>query len=381
MLQPPSLSRMDVRIRGIGTARPAHSISQDRAAQLAADTCHVSDHQRRVVANLFRMTTVQQRGSVLMSNANGNGSVSDAEDRLVGFYRGHADARPPTSARMTSFAQLAPPLAQEACTTALADAGIDAAAVTHLVTVTCTGFFSPGIDVMLIKRLGLNPGVKRAQIGFMGCHAALNALHTAVAMAKADPDAVVLVCCVELCSLHFQYAYDPQQLVSSALFADGAAAMVISSEAGADFRGWRVAESASMLIDDTEEDMTWRIGDHGFVMTLSARVPQIIERTVRPWLEPLLHRHGLSIADVPHWAIHPGGPRILTAVGAALGLDDAQLQPSREILRDHGNMSSPTVLFILDRLREVRPNAGAGAGACVMLSFGPGLIAEAALLV
>jgi predicted naringenin-chalcone synthase len=175
-----------------------------------------------------------------------------------------------------------------------------------------------------------------------------------------------------VCSLHFHSGWDPKKLVANALFADGAAALV--GGGGGDGRGWRAAASGSCLFPDSARAMTWHVGDRGFTMTLSTKVPDLIARNLRPWLEGWLRDQGLGVADVPSWAVHPGGPRVLTAVEEALGLRPEVTAASREVFAECGNMSSPTVLFILDRLRRrqaPRP--------CVALGFGPGLVAEAAL--
>ncbi len=208
----------------------------------------------------------------------------------------------------------------------------------------------------------------------MGCHGTLNALRAAQAWVDAEPAAVVLVCAVELCSLHFQYGCDPDTLVANALFADGAAALVGRSATSGD-KAWRMVAAGSNLMPDAEDGMTWRIGNHGFQMTLSPRVPDLIGAHLRPWLEAWFASLGRRLEDLNSWAVHPGGPRILTSVAKALGLSEATLATSAEILAECGNMSSPTVLFILQRLQQ----QGARLP-CLALGFGPGLVAEAALL-
>jgi predicted naringenin-chalcone synthase len=275
---------------------------------------------------------------------------------------------------MQRYAEEVLPLAGAAAEQALDNAAIPPAAITHLVTVSCTGFFAPGLDIGLIKRLGLPPTVGRLHVGFMGCHGALNALRAAQAWVDADPAAVVLVCAAELCSLHFRYGCDPDTLVANALFADGAAALVGRSSAAGD-DAWRMVAAGSCLMPDAEDGMTWRIGNHGFQMTLSPRVPDLIAAHLRPWLEGWLASRGRRLEDLNSWAVHPGGPRILTSVARALGLPETTFATSAEILAECGNMSSPTVLFILQRLQQQgarRP--------CLALGFGPGLVAEAALL-
>jgi predicted naringenin-chalcone synthase len=286
-------------------------------------------------------------------------------------------------------------LALRASTAALAAARCEPETITHLVTVSCTGFFAPGIDVALIEGLGLPRTVERIHVGFMGCHGAINGLQAADAIVRARPESRVLLCAVELCSLHYCFEWEPSRAVGNAVFADGAAALVIeagpatttdgaASTNGARAPGiansaaprWRIAATGSCLIPSSTEDMTWRIGDRGFEMYLSSSVPGVIKEHLRPWLEAWLAQQGVSIESVGSWAVHPGGPRILSAVEEALGLPRSATAMSREILATCGNMSSPTVLFIIERLQ-----AAGAPRPCVALGFGPGLTAEAALFV
>ncbi|MEM8678917.1 MAG: 3-oxoacyl-[acyl-carrier-protein] synthase III C-terminal domain-containing protein, partial [Planctomycetota bacterium] len=212
--------------------------------------------------------------------------------------------------------------------------------------------------------------------GFMGCHGAINGMRAALGLTAADPNANVLLVATELCSLHFCFSWHPERLLGNALFADGSAAMVCraaspTNEADA----WQVAATGSCLIPDSREAITWRIGDFGFEMSLSSEVPDLIETHLHPWLASWLDKHQLSIEEIKSWAVHPGGPRIVDAVEQSLGLQPEATHRSRDVLRTHGNMSSPTLLFILERLRLAeapRP--------CVALGFGPGLVAEAALI-
>ena len=237
---------------------------------------------------------------------------------------------------------------------------------------SCTGFAAPGFDIALINELGLPPTLHRTHVGFMGCHGALNGLRVANAFAAADPAARVLVCSVELCSLHYHYGWDPPKVVANALFADGSGALVGAAEGPAG--AWRLTASGSCLIPEAADAMTWTIGDHGFGMTLSKRIPELIGDRLRPWLDDWLAARGHSVAGIKSWAVHPGGPKILDAVAATLGLPADAVWASREVLAEYGNMSSATVLFILKRLRERR-----APGPCVALGFGPGLNVEVAL--
>jgi predicted naringenin-chalcone synthase len=210
----------------------------------------------------------------------------------------------------------------------------------------------------------------------MGCQGALNGLRVARALATASAAHRVLLCAVELCGLHLQYVDAPDLIVANSLFADGASAAVVGSAADGDgaTARWAVAGHGSTLIPDSLDAMTWTIGDHGFTMTLSARVPTLIETNLRPWMESWLSTHGLRREDVGSWAIHPGGTRIITAVEKSLAIDAARSAASREVLANYGNMSSPTVLFVMQKLMSA-----AAPLPCVALAFGPGLSAEAAL--
>lgn len=277
------------------------------------------------------------------------------------------------------------PLALAAAAKALEDAQIEATQVTHLVTISCTGFFAPGFDIQLINTLPLRRTVERTHVGYMGCHGALNGLRVAKMIVEADPSAIVLLCTMELCSLHFQYGWKTDHLVANSLFADGAAALVISADGtvaspdgimtGGTSNGWQVAATGSYVVPDTTDAMRWKIGDNGFQMHLSSQVPNMIEQVLPEYLRTWLMKNGTSIDQIEHWAVHPGGPRILDAVENCLGLSSQALSPSRAILAECGNMSSPTVLFILQRLRTLDL-----VGTTVVLGFGPGLTIEATLL-
>ncbi len=275
---------------------------------------------------------------------------------------------------MQRYAAESAPLAEAACRAALRNAVTSASEITHLITVSCSGFAAPGYDHALVERLTLPRGVARTHVGFMGCHGLLNALRVAGAFAASDPEATVLVCALELCTLHQQNAQDQQRIVANALFGDGAAAIVVrgSDDEGI---GWELRSQSSFVIPETADLMAWKIGNHGFEMTLSPTVPAVIRTVLGPWLRDWLAQFDLRVEDVASWAVHPGGPRILTATAQAAGFDPELLKPSRDVLASYGNMSSPTVAFILERLQE----SGAQPP-CVVLGFGPGLTIEAALL-
>ncbi len=357
---------MPVMIAGIGTAVPRHRIVQAEAAAIARQySCEAPDHER-VFNAVYWGTGVETRHSVLLESSNGDIGPRQS------FY---GDASPTTGDRMRRYEEEAGGLAVAAAGGALASAGVAAETVTHLVTVSCTGFYAPGFDIAMIKQLGLSADVARTQVGFMGCHGALNALRVARAFAAADPAARVLVCAVEMCSLHHQYGWNAQKVVANALFADGAGAVVVMAREGPSDTLQRIVAAGSTVISESEDAMSWRIGDHGFEMTLSTRVPRLIAENLRGWLDGWLKSHGLTVSAIGSWAVHPGGPRILAVVGEALAIDRRALAVSHSVLAEYGNMSSPTILFILDRMRQTR-----SPRPWVALGFGPGLAVEAMLL-
>jgi predicted naringenin-chalcone synthase len=358
---------MRIEIAGWGFALPAGRVTQTEAAEHAVAMWGEKAGLASTIPALYRRTGVKSRHAVIVE--------SHEQGCPQSFYQPAVDASdrgPSTAARMAFYEQEAVKLAGRAATAALEDAQIRAAGITHLVTVSCSGFEAPGVDIGLVTALDLNPQVTRTNVGFMGCHGAFNGLRVAQAFAASDPKARVLVVCVELCSLHQQYSTDPQQIVANALFADGAAAIVV--QAGSSKRHWHLAEQCSLVLPDTADMMSWRIRDNGFEMTLSPAVPDLIRKDLRDWLNNWLPRSGRSLADVKSFAVHPGGPRILSAVIEGLDLPSEALDASRGILSEYGNMSSPTILFILNRLRS----SGAPAP-CLALAFGPGLTIEAAL--
>jgi predicted naringenin-chalcone synthase len=357
---------MAVLIAGIGTALPPHRIRQDEAAELAQQYACENEAQVRLFKSIYRRAGVNTRHSVVLETTDGD---------LYGRQSFYGVTNPTTQDRMRRYEHEARALALTAGENALRDAAIAPDRVTHLVTVSCSGFHAPGFDVELVKHLPLGSRVSRTHVGFMGCHGLLNGLRVARAFLDQDSRACVLVVAVEMCSLHHQYGWDSDRIVANALFADGAAALVAVVDEPSAPAQLRHVASASQVIDDSEDAMTWRIGDHGFVMTLSPRVPELICKSIKPYLESWLAPFGLDINRVGSWAVHPGGPRILSAFGEATGFDRERLKISYEILSEFGNMSSPTVLFIIDRMRQIeapRP--------IVALAFGPGLAVESALL-
>ena len=358
---------MPLTLHGIGTAVPTQQLSQAEAVEVAHRINAESPEQVRLMSRIYQKTKVLSRGSVLLENDGVDGTTKER----LSFYGSES---PGTAERMQVFDAHAGGLALEAAAKALKDADISSGAITHLVTVSCTGFQSPGVDLFLMDKLELAPSVQRTHIGFMGCHGAMNGLRVAHAFAEMDPNAVVLLCAVELCSLHIAYGWHPEKVVANALFADGAAAVVASANPSPAHQSLVLRRSGSMVIPDSADLMHWEIGDHGFAMGLSPRVPETVGAALLPWLRDWLADQAIDLEAVTSWAIHPGGPRILSTCAEVLSLGPNLLLDSRAVLQEHGNMSSATILFILERLRR-----RSTAGPCLALAFGPGLSTEVAL--
>jgi predicted naringenin-chalcone synthase len=337
-------------INRIGTALPPH---EAHTAFLAWAQGRITD--RRDGALFKRMASrsgIEQRWTVLPPTATGD------QTGLGGFYEN--GGMPPTSARMAVYAQAAPDL----CVAAVEALG-SPEGITHIVLASCTGFIAPGIDQIVAKRLGLPSSVERTLIGFMGCYAAVSALRTAHHIVRSQPEARVLVITVELCTLHLQPDTALEPILAMLLFGDGAAAALVTAEP----TGLAMSDPFATTLPDSEELIGWTIGDMGFAMHLSGAVPARIGEA----LADASFRARLGdIAAIDGWAVHAGGRTVLDAVEQGFALEPEALAASREVLRDCGNMSSSTLMFVFDKiLRDDAPIANGLA-----IAFGPGLAAE-----
>ena len=359
----------------IGTANPAHRIAQPQIADFMAQALEFGEADTRKLRALYRVSGIGHRYSVLPDYGRTNGEYT--------FFPNTPGLEPFPSVgqRMAAYRREALPLALAAVHSSLAQVpDIEAKSITHLVTVSCTGMYAPGLDIELVQALGLRPDVQRTCVNFMGCYAAVNALKLANAFCLADATSRVLVVSVELCTLHFQKSHEDDHLISNALFGDGAAAALVQAAPlpnGAPslaLRGFHCG-----LEPDGHDDMAWHINDFGFEMTLSSYVPRLIQRGIRRLTDGLLAHLPVRLEDVHTFAIHPGGRKILETIEEALGLTRTDNRHAYHVLREYGNMSSATVLFVL---REVLAQAiPADHGAPVLsFAFGPGLTMEAMLL-
>ncbi|HMP75256.1 MAG TPA: type III polyketide synthase [Kiritimatiellia bacterium] len=364
---------MSVYIHALETAVPGTAYTQDHA--LACMQRWLRDPRlRRLAGGVYKHSGIAKRHSVLPDFAPG------AEPRLFHEEADGSLREPSTGARNRIFEQTYPDLARDAVARAFEAAPhLAPSDVTHVVTVSCTGFTNPGPDLFLTHAFGLNPAVERYHLGFMGCYAAFPALRMADQFCRANPDAVVLVLCVELCSLHLQIKPTADALLANALFADGAAAALVSACAPPpDRRVFALDGFATRLLPEGERDMAWTIGDRGFDMTLSAYVPKLLSLNARPLLADMLGSHAIDLGGVAAWAVHPGGRAILDGVEESLALAPDALAASRAVLSAYGNMSSATVLFVLHAMMQAACEPEDGLIAA--LAFGPGLTVELGVL-
>lgn len=358
----------------IGTATPPHRLAQPTIAGFMAAALELDAAGTRKLRALYRVSGIEHRHSVLADYGRENGAY-DFFPNTPGL-----EPFPPVSQRMAAYRREALPLALAAVRDALRQApGVVPASITHLITVSCTGMYAPGLDIELVAALGLPTSVRRTCVNFMGCYAAVNALRLADGMCRADPAARVLVVSVELCTLHFQKSHDPDDLVSNALFSDGAAACLVTSQPLAEAPSLVLRAFHCGLAPEGEQDMAWHIGDFGFEMTLSGYVPALIERGIGQLTADLLKDLPVRREDIRHFALHPGGRKILEAIEQALGLSKHDNHHAYQVLRDYGNMSSATVLFVLRELLAAATPADNGAPV-LSCAFGPGLTMEAMLL-
>ncbi|GGL87631.1 naringenin-chalcone synthase [Deinococcus aerolatus] len=368
---------MPVYIHDIALALPETAYPQSVIREVIKAQPELDRLAKRLAGAAFNGSGIDQRYSVVREFADKDGEA--------GLFYDPANERmltPSTGQRNIVYAEEATRLYVEAARKALEDGPFEAADITHVITVSCTGFFAPGPDYAIVRALGLGGDVGRYHVGFMGCYAAFPALKMAKAFCQADPEAAVLVVSAELCTLHMRAAPDPDTIIAASVFADGCAAALVSARPPAQGRhALRMDHFETTLTPPGvgEAEMAWTIGDQGYEMVLSSYVPSIIESHIEGALSPLLD-HEPALADarhagVEHWAIHPGGRSILDKVQGSLKLSDAQMAPSREVLRQYGNMSSATILFILRDLLGTPE----GERVCAM-AFGPGLTVEMGLL-
>lgn len=344
---------MPAYLNSISVVVPPHDVHRKFIDYVTASLSEVRDQKlfRRMAAR----SQIEHRYSFL--------EATPLADRLdaAGFYC--QGKFPDTGQRMAFYQQHALTLACQAFDGLLATTRAEA--ITHLIVTSCTGFYAPGLDLQLMEHYGLSPTVERSMVGFMGCNAAINALKLARHIVRSEAEAQVAIVNLELCTLHLQESSAVEQLLSFLLFSDGCAASLVSALP----HGIELNSFHSTVLPTSQNYITWQIDNTGFEMFLSGQVPPALLRELPAIMPAVLGNRRQD--EITHWAVHPGGRTILDAVEDALQLDEMALAPSRRILRDYGNMSSPTIMFVLrDMLAAGQPGAG-----CAM-AFGPGVTAE-----
>lgn len=333
---------------------------------------HLGEDRRIGLAihHIYKNSGIETRHSVIpdfSESSNSNGLFCDSETQTL--------KTPGTAERNDIYKREAGKLFTKLAQRIIDETpGVDAGSITHVITVSCTGFYAPGPDLDIVSSCKLNPSVQRYHIGFMGCYAAFPALRMAKTIIESDPSANVLVVAVELCTLHLKFNTDADSLISTSVFADGGAAVLVSGSAEKTLKsGFRVGELNTQLVPKGAGDMAWTIGNNGFDMVLSSYIPDILASGIRDLLDPILSKTDLGIQNVQNWAIHPGGRAILDKISTELNLAEDSISPSREVLSKYGNMSSATILFVLNAWRK---RATETEQPVVAMAFGPGLTVE-----
>lgn len=357
-------------ITSIGIANPPYRFSQSVIAEFMEKAMELHNGDHRKVRTIFKLSGIDYRHSVLEDYG---------KSKDFSFYPNSAgDEIPSTQKRLKVFRENAIDLSCASVRNLLDKRpDLKVTDITHLVVVCCTGMYAPGLDIDLVKKIGLRSTIQRTCINFMGCYAAFNALKLANAFCL-EKNTKVLIVCTELCSLHFQRPFTDDNVLANALFADGSAAVLVESESDEKIK--LIPENFhSDLAVDGEREMAWTVGDLGFEMKLSSYVPDIIQRDIRQLTSSLLDRISKGLDEIKYFAIHPGGKKILQAIEEELGITKEQNAAAYGVLRKYGNMSSPTVLFVLHELFN-QLSGDDDQERILSFAFGPGLTLESMVL-
>lgn len=361
---------MAVFIEHISTLVPEHSFKQGFLRERMKDYIGSKRSTKSIIHRIYSNSGIEKRHTVINDfRENGHAPFFFRKD-------GSLDT-PSTGSRNDLYTTHAKHMFVELARQLLDDnESTNKDEITHVITVSCTGFFAPEPAFEIVKKLGLNPSTQRFHLGFMGCFAAFPALKMAKSFCESDPNAKVMVICLELCSIHLQDSEETDNLISASVFADGASGVIVSSSKPKG-RGFRLDQFAGSVAKDSEKDMAWTIGDTGFDMVLSTYVPEIIESNLRQAVSPLFQNYDKGIEDIRYWAIHPGGRAILDKIEKSFNLHADQLKSSRRVLNKYGNMSSATIFFVLKYLLEEQSDKDEST---LAMAFGPGLTIESGLL-
>jgi alpha-pyrone synthase len=361
-------------LKSIGTAVPQYKNAQQKIADFMAEAAGMNVEEKNTMTTLYRASGIGYRHSVIPDFGCKNGEYT--------FFPNTPNLEPfPTvGQRMKLYQQEALPLAIKAIQDCFRKIeNYQPVDITHLITVSCSGMYAPGLDIELIEKLSLSKNVQRTCINFMGCYAAFNGLKIADAICRSNADAKVLVVCVELCTIHYQKTKDWDQVLSNALFSDGAAAVLIDNVKPTSGKALSLESFHCDLAPEGKNDMAWHISDFGFEMTLSSYVPDLIKGGIGKLTTDLLRKLELNTDEIAFYAIHPGGKKILEVIETILNIDKPKNKFAHQVLREYGNMSSPTVLFVLKEIiNQLSPDDHNKN--ILSFAFGPGLTLESMLL-
>lgn len=359
-------------ITSIGTSNPPHKFGQSQIADFMTRAMQLNAEEAQQLKVLYRATGIETRYTVLEDYGN---------PEQFNFFSNSKNLEPfpSTTSRMELYREKANDISKKAalnCLNKLTD--FNRKEITHLIVVSCTGMFAPGLDLTLVKELQLNSTIQRTSINFMGCYAAFNAIRVADSFCAQSADAKVLIVCTELCSIHFQKENTEDNKLANALFADGSAALLIESSPRKD-KSLKVGKSFCDIACNGADEMAWSIGDHGFEMKLSTYVPEVIRQGIKNLTASLFKANQIKKTDIDYYAIHPGGKKILEAIESELGLKKADNRFSYSVMKKYGNMSSPTVLFVLQEIyQQLSPRDHNKR--ILSFGFGPGLTLESLIL-
>jgi predicted naringenin-chalcone synthase len=358
-------------LTSIGIAVPENRFEQSEIGKFMTRAMQLDYENNRKLNAIFKSSGISYRHSVL---------TDYGKDKNFSFYPNteNFEPFPSTVIRLHEYQKHAPDLCIAAIHDCLANqVAVDIHTITHLIVVSCTGMYAPGLDIDLVEKLGLRHDVQRLSINFMGCYAAFNGIKVGDAFCKADPRANVLLVCVELCSLHFQKQPTEDNMLANALFADGAAAILMQATPTA---GVNLVPEAfhNSLSFSKDPQMAWSVGNLGFEMKLTSYVPEIIQSGIKKLTNEMLSKIKKDFSTIKHFAIHPGGKKILEVIEKELGLSKDDNRHAYAVLNKYGNMSSPTVLFVLYYLLKESTQENNGES-ILSFAFGPGLTLESIL--
>lgn len=332
----------------------------------------MNETDKRKLKFLYHQSAINTRYSVLADY----GLLADEWT----FYPGTENLQPfpDLELRMKWYNKTAAPLSIDAIEKCI-EGKINKKDITHLITVSCTGMTAPGLDLQIMEALGLSKNIFRTSVNFMGCYAAIHALKLADALCNENSSARILIVCTELCTLHFQKENNTDSITSSLLFGDGSAAVLVTNDDN-ELDGLHIKNFYAEVSFRGKKDMSWQLSSSGFLMTLSGYVADLIEENFNELVQNALQHSSLQKADISHWCIHPGGKRILNSIQKSIGITEEALQPSYNVLRDYGNMSSPTILFVLKQIMDELKSNSIKKSNIFGAAFGPGLTMETFIL-